>query len=276
MDCGREGERERERESARERERERERERHPIPTTCWRGCAWSAGCGVCPHLIPGAKQSKERERERRGYQPRSGRGVVVLMALMGTILLWSGMATPHTHDAADSSDESDAPLAPPEDMNPRGQLQTQSPGDTETPIPRVVPADEVADFPVVEQRQTPPILPPLPQRALLLDLRGLFPVFAMTMEPILYTTLPEFRYKFIIPSCHGRPGMRWMMKSNMFKPYTRRRRPSTQALPTDIPTGTRSPVAHHLPLRHTVWATQSHTTRIRTLGTKPASWRKTR
>ena len=33
--------------------------RHPMPTTCWRGCAWSAGGGVCPLLIPGAKQSKE-------------------------------------------------------------------------------------------------------------------------------------------------------------------------------------------------------------------------
>ena len=52
---------------AREREREREREptyRHPIPTTCWRRCAWSAGGGVCPLLIPRAKQSKERERAR--------------------------------------------------------------------------------------------------------------------------------------------------------------------------------------------------------------------
>ena len=48
--------------------------RHPIPTTCWRGCAWSAGCGVCPHLIPGAKQSKERGRQRERERGRGTEG----------------------------------------------------------------------------------------------------------------------------------------------------------------------------------------------------------
>ena len=38
----------------RKKERERERETG--------GCAWSAGGGVCPLLIPGAKQSKDRRQ----------------------------------------------------------------------------------------------------------------------------------------------------------------------------------------------------------------------
>ena len=98
-----------------------------------------------------AQPSHDDRQTSKGCR-RPGRAVILLMAILGTYLFRSGTSAPAMPSPPDSDeDDSEVPLAPPEEMNEVS---------TEEPVPRLEEPDEVLDYPVYNTQGGPPLHEP--------------------------------------------------------------------------------------------------------------------